>query len=370
MQRIGIIGTGDISAAYLQIARDLRLFEVAAVADLDAARAGARGAEFGVPALTPDELLALPDLAAVVNLTPPAAHAAVSLQILRSGHHVYSEKPLAARLEDGAELLREAGQRGLRVGCAPDTFLGAGHQTARELLDSGLIGRPVAATAFMMSGGPEGWHPNPQFFYQPGAGPLFDMGPYYLTALVNLLGPVRQVGGHATRALSERVAGHESRRGERIPVNTPTHVTAQLGFGEGAAGAEVTATFIASFDVAGSELPRMELYGTEGTLSLPDPNTFGGPLRLKRRGSDVWEDLALTRPFQENARGIGLADLLDAAARNRPHRASGELAYHVLETMYRTLESAEVGRVLQIGSTTGRPAPLEASPTWLGGTGN
>jgi predicted dehydrogenase len=360
MHRIGIIGTGDISAAYLQIARDLQLFEVAGIADLDTARAEARGAEFGVPALRPDDLLALPDLAAVVNLTPPAAHAAVSLQILGSGHHVYSEKPLAVRLEDGAEILREAARRGLRVGCAPDTFLGAGHQTARDLVDAGAIGRPVAATAFMMSGGPEGWHPNPHFFYQPGAGPLFDMGPYYLTALVNLLGPVRQVGGQATRAVTERVAGHESRRGERIPVQTPTHVTAQLGF-----GGDVAATFIASFDAPGSDLPRMELYGTEGTLSLPDPNTFGGPVRLKRRGETAWEEITLTRPFQENARGAGLADLLDAAAQGRPHRASGDLAYHVLETMYRTLESAEAGRTLSIESAPRRPTPLETRPSWL-----
>ncbi|MFC4456545.1 Gfo/Idh/MocA family oxidoreductase [Deinococcus sonorensis] len=360
MHTIGIIGTGDISAAYLRVARDQRLFQVAGIADLDVSRAQARAEEFGVPAMTPAELLALPDLTAVVNLTPPAAHAAVSLDILRSGHHVYSEKPLAVTLEDGAAILAEAQARGLRVGCAPDTFLGAGLQTVRELLDAGLIGRPVAATAFMMSSGPESWHPNPAFFFQPGAGPLFDMGPYYLTALVNLLGPVNRVGGSAIRAFDERVAGHASRKGERIPVNTPTHVTAQLDFEAGQ-----VATFIASFDTPASELPRIEIYGTDATLSVPDPNTFGGPVRIRRRGQQEWETLPLTRPFQENSRGIGLADLLDATAQGSAHRASGDLAYHVLEIMHRVLESAEQGTPLAVQSRVERPEPLDVKPGWL-----
>ncbi len=360
MHTIGIIGSGDISAAYLRIARDLKLFQVAAVSDLDTARAQARAEEFGTRAITQEELLALPEVEAVVNLTPPAAHASVSQAILRAGKHVYSEKPLAIRREDGQAILQEAATRGLKVGCAPDTFLGAGLQTAREVLDSGAIGQPVGATAFMMSGGPEGWHPNPAFFFQPGAGPLFDMGPYYLTALVNMLGPVRSVSGSATRALEERVAGHESRRGERIPVNTPTHVTAQLAFESGP-----HATLITSFDVHASELPRIEIYGTEGTLSLPDPNTFGGPLRLRRKGAAEWETVTLTRPFQENARGIGLADLLASLDGSEPARASGELAFHVLDVMISTLASAEEGRSVGIESRVERPAPLAAHPAWL-----
>ncbi|MGY2893885.1 Gfo/Idh/MocA family protein [Deinococcus sp. UYEF24] len=360
MHSIGIIGTGDISAAYLRVAREQGLFKVAGIADLVVSRAQARAFDFGVPAMTPAELLALPGLSAVVNLTPPAAHAQVSLEILRAGHHVYSEKPLAVTLEDGAAILSEARVRGLRVGCAPDTFLGAGLQTAREVIDAGLIGRPVAATAFMMSSGPESWHPNPGFFFEPGAGPLFDMGPYYLTALVNLLGPVRRVGGSAVRAFTERVAGHESRRGERIVVNTPTHVTAQLDFEAGQ-----TATFIASFDVPASDLPYIEIYGTDATLSVPDPNTFGGPLRVRRRGAAEWETLPLTRPFQDNARGIGLADLLDAAHNGHAHRASGELAYHVLEIMHRVLESAERGSPLDVTSRAPRPDPLDVRPGWL-----
>ncbi len=359
--KIGIIGTGDISAAYLRAARDLHLFEVAAITDQDSARAAARAEEFGVSALSQAELLARSDLSAIVNLTPPAAHAQVSLDILRSGHHAYSEKPLAAELADGQALVAEADRLGLRLGCAPDTFLGAGLQTVRAAIDGGLIGRPVAFTAFFMGSGPESWHPNPAFFFQPGAGPLLDMGPYYLTALVNLLGPVTRVSGSAVKALDERVAGHASRLGEKIPVGTPTHVTAQLTFASGVVG-----TFISSFDVPGSEVPRIEIYGTAGTLSLPDPNTFGGPVRLRRPGHEVpWEELPITRPYQDNSRGIGLADLLSAADRGVPHRASGHLALHVLEIMHRTLESAETGQPLQIEGTVERPAALPEQPEWL-----
>ncbi|SMB84384.1 Gfo/Idh/MocA family protein [Deinococcus hopiensis] len=358
--KIGIIGTGNISAAYLRVARELGLFEVRAVTDLDLDLARARAVEYGTQAAPRDELLADPEITAVVNLTPPAAHAEVSMEVLRAGKHVYSEKPLAIEREDGLAILREATGRGLRVGCAPDTFLGAGFQTARELLDAGAIGRPVAATAFMMGSGPESWHPNPAFFFQRGAGPLFDMGPYYLTALVHLLGPVQRVSGSGIRALEERVAGHESRRGERISVNTPTHVTAQLTFEGGQA-----ATFISSFDAHASELPRMELYGTEGTLSLPDPNTFGGPVRLRRRGAEEWETVELKRPFQTNARGIGLADMLSAIAHGTSHRASGDLAFHILDIMHTTLEASAVERTLTLSSSVQRPEALETQPAWF-----
>lgn len=360
MHSIGIIGSGDISAAYLRVAQELRLFQVAAVSDLDQERARARAQEFGVRACTPDELLALPELSAVVNLTPPAAHASVSEAVLRAGKHLYSEKPLATSRAAGRALLAEATSRGLRLGCAPDTFLGAGLQSARELLDAGAIGTPLAATAFMLSSGPEAWHPNPHFFFQPGGGPLFDMGPYYLTALVNLLGPVRAVTGQAVSAQAERVAGHRTRLGERIPVNTPTHVTGLLDFEAGA-----SATLITSFDVQASELPRIELYGSEGTLSLPDPNTFGGPLRLRRAGAKDWEEVKLRRPFQKNARGIGLADLLWGLDTGEAPRASGELAYHVLDVMGSVLESAEQGHRLELTSRVERPAPLPEQPAWL-----
>lgn len=365
---IGIIGAGNISGAYLKIAREFGLFRVAAIADLDPARAQAQASAHGTRAVGLEDLLADPEIVAVVNLTPPAAHAATSLAILNAGKHVYSEKPLATSRADGQAILAAARARGLRVGGAPDTFLGAGLQTAREVLDAGLIGRPVAATAFMLGSGPESWHPDPDFFYQPGAGPLFDMGPYYLTALVHLLGGVTHAGGSAVRAHAERVIGSGARQGRRVPVHTPTHVTAQLTFGPDAAhpaAAGPVATFIASFDVQASELPRMELYGTAGTLSLPDPNTFGGPLRVRHAGQDQWETVPLTRPFQDNARGIGLADMLAATERGGPHRASGELAYHVLDVMQTVLDAAEAGRTRAVDSHADRPAALDARPTWL-----
>ena len=370
---IGIIGAGNISTAYLKIARELGVFRVAAITDLDPHRAQAQASAYGSRAVALEELLADPEIVAVVNLTPPAAHAAASLAVLNAGKHVYSEKPLATTRADGQAILAAARARGLRVGGAPDTFLGAGLQTARELLDAGRIGRPVAATAFMLGSGPEGWHPDPDFFYQPGAGPLFDMGPYYLTALVNLLGGVTQVGGSAVRAHAEREIGSGPRQGQRVPVGTPTHVTAQLTFGahgggphaEDAAAMGPVATFIASFDVQASEVPRIEIYGTTGTLSLPDPNTFGGPLRVRAAGEEHWETVELTRPFQDNARGIGLADMLAATGTSAAHRASGELAYHVLDVMQGVLDAADAGRTLAIQSRVARPAPLNARPEWL-----
>jgi len=358
--KIGIIGTGNISAAYLKIARELGVFEVAAITDLDMARAEQQAAEHGTQALSLEALLAHPDIVAVVNLTPPAAHAQVSLSILAAGKHVYSEKPLAVEREDGQAILKAAQERGLRVGCAPDTFLGAGLQTARELLDAGRIGRPVAATAFMMGSGPEAWHPNPDFFYQRGAGPLFDMGPYYLTALINMLGGVSKVSGSAVKALEQRTIGSGERQGQSIQVNTPTHVTAQLTFEGGAA-----ATLITSFDTPASDLPRIEIYGTTGTLSLPDPNTFGGPLKLRLAGEREWQSIELTRPFQDNARGIGLADMLSAISSGTPQRASGDLAFHVLDVMHTVLEAAEQERTLTLGSRVERPAALSAQPEWL-----
>lgn len=357
--RVGIIGAGDISATYLRNAQELGLYEVVGISDLDPDRAAGRNQEFGIPVYRERELLARTDLDAVLNLTPPMAHAPVSLAILRAGHHVYSEKPLANSLAGARTVLDEARRRNLRVGCAPDTLLGAGFQTARAALDAGLIGTPLAATAFFMGGGPEAWHPNPQFFFQPGGGPLFDMGPYYLSALVNLLGPVQRVAGRASRTFAERIAGHADIAGQRLPVSTPTHVTAQLDFASGP-----TATFIASFDIAGSELPPIEIYGTEATLSVADPNTFGGPVRIKRPHGD-WQTLPLTRPYQENSRGLGLVDLLCAAQQQRPHRANGDLAYHILEVMHRTLEAAEAARPLLISSRPARPPALPEQPEWL-----
>ena len=352
--RVGIIGAGDISGIYLKNAASVTPFEVVAIADLSAERARTRADEYGVrQVLTPQELLAHPEVDVVLNLTIPAAHAEVSRAALEAGKHVYGEKPLALNREDGLALVALAEARGLRLGSAPDTFLGAGLQTCRQLIDQGVIGQPLAATAFMLSHGVEAWHGNPDFFYQPGAGPLFDMGPYYLTALISLLGPVRTVTGQAVSGFQERVITTAQRYGERIAVRTPTHVTALLGFASGAA-----ATLITSFDVWHAQVPRIEIYGSEGTLSVPDPNTFGGPVRLRLAQDKEWRELFPEGPYAQNSRGLGLSDLMASVQEGRAPRASGQLALHVLDAMQSTLESAEAGQTLTLTTTADRPEPL------------
>ncbi len=352
--QVGIVGCGNISAQYLEACQRFRLLRVEAVADLDADLARSRADAFGVPrALEPEALIADSGIELVVNLTVPSAHAAVSLAALQSGKAVYSEKPLATTRTDGARLLAEASERGLRLGGAPDTFLGGALQTARKLIDDGWIGRPLAATAFVVSHGMEHWHPNPAFFYQPGAGPLLDVGVYYVTALVTLLGPVARVAAASATGFSERAFLTGPHRGATFEVTTPTHVTALLEL----AGGPV-ATLVASFDVWGSELPRLEIYGTEGTLALPDPNLFGGAVRLRRADAETFTEVPLSHGFARTGRGLGAADLAHALRSGRPHRASAELAYHVLDTMQAALESAEQGRRIDVESRCERPAPL------------
>ena len=360
--RVAVVGCGFISDIYFQNLLTFSGVQLVACADLNRDQASRAAEKYGVGlVLTPEEAYAHPDIDLILNLTIPAAHAEVALAALRGGKHVYNEKPLALALEDAAQMTRLAAEHGLRIGCAPDTVLGAGLQTCRELVESGVIGEPVAATAFMANHGHESWHPNPDFYYQPGAGPLFDMGPYYLTALVNIMGPVVRVSGMARASFEKRTITSQPRAGEEVQVNTPTHIAGQLAFEGGA-----IATLITTFDVWGSNLPLLEIHGTLGSLSLPDPNTFGGPVRLRRPGHETpWEDLPITRPYQDNSRGIGLADLLSAADRGVPHRASGHLALHVLEIMHRTLESAEAGQPLQIEGTVERPAALPEQPEWL-----
>jgi predicted dehydrogenase len=292
------------------------------------------------------------DVDAVLNLTVPAAHAGVSLVALSMGKHVYGEKPLAATREEAESVLAAARAGGLRVGCAPDTVLGTGTQTARKALDDGLIGAPVAATAFMTSAGPELWHPDPEFYYRPGGGPLLDMGPYYLSALVHLLGPVVRVLGAASRTRSERGIGSGPRAGVRFPVEVDTHITGVL---EHAGGA--LSTLVMSFDVHAARLPRIEVHGTEGSLSVPDPNGFDGPVEL-HRGAD-WEPLPASAGYPTAGRGTGLGDLAEAIAAGRPHRASAELAHHVLDVMLTLLDAAHSGRSLPVTTTCERPERVD-----------
>jgi predicted dehydrogenase len=316
-------------------------------------RAKAKAQEFNIPTVySVKEMLADPDIQIVVNLTTPDAHAAVSLEIIEAGKSVYVEKPLAVTREDGQRVLAAAKKHGVLVGCAPDTFLGGGIQTSRKLIDDGWIGTPVAATAFMMNHGPESWHPNPDFYYKPGGGPLFDMGPYYLTGLVNLLGPVRRVSGSARKSFPERITASPMPNGRRILVEVNTHHAAVLEFASGAVG-----TLITSFDVWGHNLPRIEIYGSEGSLSVPDPNTFGGPVRMLRAGEKAWAEIPPTHSA-EVGRGIGVADMAYALACGRKHRVSGDLAYHVLDLMHAVEDTARTGRRVKIKSRVTRPAAL------------
>lgn len=355
--RVAVVGCGFISDIYFQNLATFSGVQVVACADLNTDQASRTAQKYGVSlVLTPEEAYAHPDIDLILNLTIPAAHAEVALAALRGGKHVYNEKPLALALEDAAEMTRLAEANGLRIGCAPDTVLGAGLQTCRSILESGVIGEPVAATAFMANHGHESWHPNPDFYYQPGAGPLFDMGPYYLTALVNIMGPVERVSGMARASFDKRTITSQPRAGEQVQVNTPTHIAGQLAFENGAIG-----TLITSFDVWGSNLPLLEIHGTFGSLSLPDPNTFGGPVRLKRAGGE-WEDVPLSHPYSENSRGLGVAELAQAVQESRPHRASGEVAFHVLEVMHGLLKSAGQKAEVEIRSRPQVPSPMSAEP--------
>jgi predicted dehydrogenase len=353
--KVGLIGCGNISAIYLKNLTSSPEVEIVACADIDMEKAKARAAEFGVPKVcTVDELLSDPDVELVVNLTIPASHAEICRRALEAGKHVYVEKPLAVRPEDGQQVLALAKAKGLRVACAPETFLGGGIQTCRKLIDEGAIGRPLAATCFMMGSGPESWHPDPEFFYKVGAGPLFDMGPYYLTALIFLLGGISRVTSSAATPFPERQITSAPKAGTMIKVETPTHIAGVLDFASGA-----VATLVTSFDImAGTDLPNIEIYGTEGTLRVPDPNGFGGQVLLRRTGKREWEEVPLAFGNTENARGIGVIDMAQAIRENRPHRASGDLAYHVLEAMQGLLNASAEGRHVKLTGLVERPDPM------------
>lgn len=352
--KVGIIGCGNISGAYFSTNRNFSFFDITACADLDLDRAKARAQEFNIArACTPEELLADEEIGFVISLTIPQAHGPVMLAGVRAGKSVYTEKPFTVTREEARQVLAEARERGVRVGSAPDTFLGGGHQTCRKIIDEGWIGTPVAATAFMMGRGHEHWHPSPEFYYKKGGGPMFDMGPYYITALVNMLGPVRRATGSARITRAQRTISSQPLAGTVMDVEVPTHAAGVLDFESGA-----IATLIMSFDVTSHGLPNIEIYGSEGTLRVPDPNGFGGPIKLKRHDSEEWTDVPILFPYVGAARGVGMADMALAMRSGREHRANGELAYHVLDVMHAVHDASEEGRHIELASTCARPAPL------------
>ena len=362
---VGIIGCGNISTTYLRLAPIFKGIKVIAVADLDQAAATARAQEFGVRADSVAGLLASDDIDIVVNLTIPDAHFLVTKQILQSGKHAYSEKPLVLTLDEGNELAAIAAGNQLRIGSAPDTFLGGTHQNARAVLDSGAIGNVIAGSCHVMSHGMEHWHPNPDFFFLPGAGPILDMGPYYITNLIQLIGPVKRVVSLTSSATATRTIRSKPRKGEVIPVKTPTNIHALLEFEQGA-----TITLSASWDIWAHRHTHMELYGTEGSLFLPDPNFFGGVLERAGRDGVItqvpeWdhplgvpnEDIDKARP-RANYRSVGLAEMAIAILQDRPHRCSLKLALHAVDVMTSILKSGETGEFVEMTTTCERPEAL------------
>lgn len=351
--KVGVIGCGAISDAYFTAKDVLPILDIVACADLMPERAQAKADQHGIPkACSVDDLLADPDVDVVLNLTIPNAHAEVNLRALQAGKHAYVEKPFAVTRTEGRKVLETAKARNLLLGCAPDTFMGEGIQTCRRLIDDGAIGTPIAATAFMMCHGHESWHPSPEFYYQVGGGPLFDMGPYYLTALVNLIGPIREVAGFHRITFPTRTITSEAKKGQTIEVETPTHISGLLDFANGAIG-----TIVMSFDVWKHSLPCIEIHGTEGSLRVPDPNTFGGQVELAKAGGQ-FEEQPHTLGHPEYQRGAGLADMCYAIRSGRPHRASGELAYHVLDAMQSMLEAGERREAMELVSKAKRPAAI------------
>ncbi|OXM85478.1 Gfo/Idh/MocA family protein [Paenibacillus rigui] len=357
--RVGIVGCGKISGIYFKNCSQFSALEVTACADLNVARAQASAEEYGIAkACSVSELLADPDIDLIINLTIPAAHAEVCIQALEAGKHVYVEKPLAVTREEGQRILAVARQKGLLVGSAPDTFLGGGIQTCIKLIEDGWIGTPIAASAFMIGRGHEHWHPDPEFYYALGGGPMFDMGPYYLTALVAMLGPIARVTGSARISYPERTIMSEPKFGQTIKVETATHVAGVLDFHSGAIG-----TIITSFDAfGGSQLPRIEIYGSQGTLSVPDPNTFGGPVLLRRSDAKEFSEIPLTHGYAVNSRGLGVLDMAYAIRNGRLNRANGQLAYHILEAMHGFHDASEQGKHYLMQSTCEKP---KAMPTGL-----
>lgn len=352
---VGLIGCGEIAPRYVKNARGFESMRIVACADIRAERARAFAAEHGVPrACGVLELIHDPEVEVVLNLTPPSSHGEIALASVHAGKSVYNEKPLTVRRRDARRILADAERHGLLVGCAPDTFMGAGQQACRRVIDGGELGEIVGGAAFMMNRGPESWHPNPVFFYETGAGPLFDMGPYYITALVNLLGPVARVTASGRTTWLKRPVTVAGREGEVIQVEVPTHVAGVLEFRQGA-----VVTLVMSFDVRHHAMPHIELYGSEATLRAPDPNEFGGAARVLGREEREWHEVSGPPTARvDDARGIGLEEMCRCLRGGGAHRASGALAYHVLDVMHGIADAAERGRHVTIESSVERPEPM------------
>ena len=350
--RVGVVGCGVISRHYAENAKTFDSFDLVACADLDESQAQALAEGHDLRVASVDELIGDPSIDVVLNLTPPAAHATVIRACLAAGKHVYTEKPLATATTDAAELVAEAGRLGLRIGCAPDTFLGSPYQAGRALLDGGAIGEPLSVSAAVLVGAQESWHPNPDIFFADGAGPLLDMGPYYLTAIVSLLGPVARVAGFASTRTRERKIEIGPRAGERFSVATPSHAAAAMELESG-----VTANLVASFETNGQYVCDLEIHGTEGVISFPDPNGFDGPVRM-RRGREGWQDVPFAARGDRDARGIGLHELIEAIAADRPERASGSLALHIVDVARSILIAAAERRIVEIDSRAHQPEAM------------
>ncbi len=346
-----------ISKSYLNTFSRCDFIEVIACCDLDKKRAEEIALSYNIPRVYDiEDFFQDNEIELVVNLTVPSAHGEIHLRALHAGKHTFGEKPLAANTKEGKEILDLAAKKGLRVGSAPDTFLGAGIQMCQQIIDDGQIGEPVGATAFMMSHGPESFHPRPQFLYQSGAGPLFDMGPYYLTAMIALLGPVKKVTASANMRFTKRMITASENYGEWFAVSTPTNVASILDFHNGSIG-----NMIMSFDVWGTGHEKLEIYGTKGTISVPDPNRFSGEVKLQKEGEAHFSSYPITSGYIDNTRGIGVIDMVRAIFQKKPHRASGELAFHVLEIMESVLKSSQEARHCNIQSICDKPVILPVS---------
>jgi predicted dehydrogenase len=354
--KVGIVGCGNISGIYFEnLTTMFANTEVYACADTIRERAEQAAEKYGIPHVwSTEELIDSGEIQIVINLTTPVGHFEVCRQALLAGKHVYVEKPLSLTLDNGKELVALAKEKGLFIGCAPDTFLGGGLQTCRKLIDDGFIGEPVAASAFMVCHGHESWHPDPEFYYQEGGGPMFDMGPYYLTALVSLMGPVTTVCGMTKTSFPERTITSSPKFGQTIEVKVPTHVAGTLQFASGA-----IATVITSFDIWDSSLPRIEIYGSRGTLIVPDPNTFGGPILLKPANGSAFMEIPLVHSYAANSRGIGVADMADCIETGNQPRANGDLANHVLEIMHAFHTSSDSKRYVELVTSCEQPEPLQ-----------